>query len=423
MKAQIVSIGNELLIGDTVNTNATWLGQTLTEFGVELEYVHTIGDDYSLIQDAVLGGLKYSDLVITTGGLGPTHDDVTKKAVADLFDLSLKEHKPTLKYIQEMFKKRELNFSNSNYEQALVPEKAEVLFNKQGTAPGIWLTRDAKNVVMLPGVPFEMKELMHQQVLPRIEKLFNGYAKRYTRHILTAGVGESSLNDEIIGSLDTSPKVSIAYLPSPAGTKIRMTGKGKKGREHLDEVAEAIHEKASEYIIGEGKDCSLEKVVGQILRTRHKTLGCAESCTGGRLVDSITNISGSSAYFMGGLVTYSNQAKVDLLDVTRQNLDQYGAVSKQVALEMCRGAARRFKTDIGISTTGIAGPGGGSEEKPVGTVWIGYWSEHRHFALKALFTNDRIINKKRTVAVALDTIRRSLQQIDSMPYGLKPHSA
>lgn len=423
MKAQIISIGNELLIGDTVNTNASWLGEILTEQGIEVDYVHTIGDDYDLIQSAVSFGLDNADLILTTGGLGPTHDDITKKAIADLLNVGMKIHEPTLRFIKEMFKKRGLTFSTSNHDQALVPEQAEVLFNKQGTAPGIWMDRQGKKLVVLPGVPFEMKELVLKQVLPKINQLFNGHSKRLTRYILTAGVGESSLSDDLIGSLDVPSNVSVAYLPSPAGTKIRLTAVNKNAENDMAAMADHIYSRASEYIVGEGKDFSLEQAVGELLKDRQYTLACAESCTGGRLADTLTNIPGSSAYMQGGVVAYSNEAKIALLDVDENTIQKFGAVSKQVALQMAKGAAHRFEADVSVSTTGIAGPTGGSKEKPVGTVWIGYWSEHRHFAVKALFTNYRLINKERTVAVALDLIRRSLNNITSMPYDLKPQFA
>ena len=428
MKCQIISIGNELLIGDTINTNASWMGTFLTSHGVEVTRVHTISDDLELLKSVIKQSMSEADLVITTGGLGPTHDDITKKAVAELFDAEMKEHQPTLDFIKKMFEKRGLTFSKSNYAQAEVPENAEVLFNKQGTAPGMWFEESGSRLAVLPGVPYEMKALMQHQILPKIEAIVQGNSKRFSRYILTAGVGESSLSDQVIGDLSEylSNNVSVAYLPSPLGNRIRISANGSSTEEveaDIDKVANHIYKKAAKIIVGEGKGLTLAEGLGNLLREKGLTIATAESCTGGMLSDIITNIPGCSDYMMGGMISYSNEAKIDLLGVSEQSLDDGGAVSKAVALEMAKGVAKKFNSNIGVSTTGIAGPGGGSEEKPVGTVWIGYWSKDRHFALKALFTNDRLINKERSVSVALEMVRRTLTNVDTMPYGLKPHFA
>lgn len=428
MRCQIINIGNELLIGDTVNTNASWLGRLLTEHGIDVVKIHTVGDDAGLIKATIEEALEQSELVITTGGLGPTHDDVTKKAVADIFGVEMITHEPTLKFIQKVFKKRGLSFSKSNYAQAKVPSNATVLFNKQGTAPGLWFEEKRAMLAVLPGVPFEMKQLIKEQVLPRINAQTGPKKLRMSRYIVTAGVGESSLSDEVIGPLDDflSDNLSVAYLPSPQGTKIRISATGELEAElsaKIEEVARYIYQRAEEIIIGEGKDCSLSESLGSELRSRNMSIATAESCTGGMLSDTITNIPGCSDYMMGGVIAYSNEIKTSLLDVDAALFESVGAVSKEVALQMAKGVAGRFRTDVGVSTTGIAGPGGGTEEKPVGTVWIGYWSKDRHFALKALFTNDRLINKERSVAVALEMVRRSLNNIETMPYGLNPHYA
>ncbi|MDZ7715431.1 MAG: competence/damage-inducible protein A [Balneolaceae bacterium] len=428
MKCQIISIGNELLIGDTTNTNASWMGTFLTSNEVEVTRVHTIGDDLSLLKSVIEQSMSEADLVITTGGLGPTHDDITKKAVADLFDVGMKVHQPTLDFIKKIFEQRGLTFSKSNYAQAEIPENAEVLFNKQGTAPGMWFEEFGSRLAVLPGVPYEMKALMEQQILPKIEKIVQGNSKRFSRYILTAGVGESNLSDKVVGDLSKflDEQISVAYLPSPLGNRIRISASGSSVEEveaYIDEVATYIHKKASKVIVGEGKDLTLAEGLGNLLKDKGLTIAVAESCTGGLLSDIITNVPGCSDYMMGGVIAYSNKAKMDLLGVDERSLKDHGAVSKRVALEMAKGAAEKFNTDIGVSTTGIAGPSGGTEVKPVGTVWIGYWSEDRHFALKALFTNDRLINKERSVSVALEMVRRTLTNVKTMPYGLKPHLA
>jgi len=425
MTGIIISIGNELLIGDTVNTNASWLGKFLTDQGIEVIRIHTISDDLGLVKNTIGESLAEADLVITTGGLGPTHDDVTKKAVQDLFGAEMTIHKPTLGFIKKIFEKRNIPFSKSNYEQAEVPGNAEVLFNQQGTAPGLWFEENESLLAVLPGVPYEMKELATHKIKAKLDKLTGGNEQRFSRYILTAGVGESTLSDNVIGNLDSflNDNLAVAYLPSPQGTRIRISGYGhseEEVNEHMKPVVDHIYERASELIVGEGKEFTLSEALGNILRERGLTLAVAESCTGGYVADSITNIAGSSDYFMGGMVTYSNRAKMDLLEVPDDVLKKSGAVSKPVALKMARSAASKFGADIGISTTGIAGPGGGTEEKPVGTVWIGYWSEKKHFAVRALFTNDRLINKERSSAVALEIVRRSVLGYEALPYDLKP---
>ena len=428
MTGIIISIGNELLIGDTVNTNASWIGHFLTQHGIEVTRIHTISDDLSLVRATIKESMEAADLVITTGGLGPTHDDVTKKAVQDLFDVKMVVHESTLNFVKEIFEKRNIPFSKSNYEQAEVPANAEVLFNKQGTAPGLWFEEKGSCLAVLPGVPFEMKQLLQQKVLPKIEVLTGKNEKRYSRYILTAGVGESTLSDEVIGDISQflNDNLSVAYLPSPQGTRIRISGYGRSEEEvhaTMKPVINHIFDKASELIVGEGKEYTLSEALGELLRKNSLTISIAESCTGGMVSDTITNIAGSSDYFLGGMVTYSNEAKRQLLGVEEETLASYGAVSKPVALQMAKGIAAKFGSDIGISTTGVAGPGGGTEEKPVGTVWIGFWSEEKHFAVKALFTNNRLINKERSTAVALEIVRRSVLGISAMPYDLKPQLA
>lgn len=428
MKCHIISIGNELLIGDTVNTNASWLGEKLTEAGIEITQVHTIGDNLEIMKKVLRLALSEADLIVTTGGLGPTHDDITKHAVTELFDCELKVDSNILQFIKETFKKRNIPFSKSNYHQAEVPDCCEVLFNVQGTAPGMWFDRNEAKLAVLPGVPYEMKHLVTEKVLPKLKKINGNTDFRHSHYIITAGVGESTLSDKIIGDLSPvmSDELSVAYLPSPQGTRIRISAYGtseNKIKDRIDPVADFIKKRAANVIIGEGKGLTIAEAVGRVLRKRDLWLATAESCTGGYISNAITDVPGSSNYFKGGINAYSNEVKINQLDVSRSALENRGAVSKVVALEMARGAAQKLRADIGISTTGIAGPGGGSEEKPVGTVWIGFWNQEYHFALQAHFTNDRLINKERSSAVALETVRRCVLNIEQMPYGLKKNWA
>lgn len=424
MQCRIISIGNELLIGDTVNTNASWLGDVLTKAGIDVTHIYTIGDDLDTMKDILSEALSSTDLIITTGGLGPTHDDITKRAVTELLDCEPVLEDSVLEFIKKVFRKRNIPFSKSNYHQAEVPDCCEVLFNTQGTAPGMWFDRGSVKLAVLPGVPHEMKHLMNEKVMPKVRTINGDTEFRSSHYIITAGIGESTLSDEVIGRLDDilPDGVSVAYLPSPQGTKIRISAYGSSNKEideRIDPVRDHIKRKAEKYIIGEGKDLNLAKAVGELLAERDLSLSVAESCTGGYLANAITDIPGSSRYMMGGLIAYANQVKVQRLGVSSDDLNRHGAVSELVALQMAKGVASNLGADIGVSTTGIAGPGGGTEEKPVGTVWIGFWSRDEHFALKARFTNDRLINKERSAAVTLEIIRRSILGIEEMPYGLK----
>lgn len=428
MKSQIISIGDELLSGDTINTNAGWLGNMLAECGVEVERVHTIGDNAALIQQALRLCMQQADLVITTGGLGPTHDDITKKAVADIFNAEMILHQPTLSFIKDIFEKRNIPFSKSNYYQAEVPANCEVLFNKQGTAPGLWFEENGSRLAVLPGIPYEMKALMKNEVLPKIKPLTSGLSKTFVRHIKIAGVGESTISDDLIGPLDDYliDDISVAYLPSPQANTVRINTRAENEEEanaKSQKIRDYIYQKAGKFIIGEGKYLTPAEAVGNILNKNELTLSVAESCTGGFVANSITDIPGSSDYMMGGIIAYANHIKTEFLEVDEDTLSAHGAVSKPLALQMAKGVAQLMGTDIGISTTGIAGPGGGTKEKPVGTVWIGFWSNNQHFALQTQLTKNRLINKERTAAIALETVRRSILKIETMPYGLKPHHA
>lgn len=424
MKAQIISIGNELLIGDTVNTNASWLGEFLTGLGFEVTQVLTISDDLDLIKKSIKMSMQEAEVVICTGGLGPTHDDMTKKAVAELFEVGYKLDQKTLDYIKSIFKKRNIPFSKSNYSQAEVPENAEVLFNRAGTAPGMWFEAGSY-LAVLPGVPYEMKHLMKKFVAPKLREVFGNIGYLYSHYIKTAGVGESTLSDQILGDLSGyfENGISLAFLPSPGGVTLRLNGKGatkEEAKANLKKLTDVIYEKAGKFIYGEGKDFSISEAVGKLLKEKGLKIAAAESCTGGLIANTFTDVAGSSDYFDGGIVSYANHVKVNQLGVSQQSLDSVGAVSKEVALQMAKGVAEKLNTEIGISTTGIAGPGGGTKEKPVGTVWMGFYQrEGEHFAIKAMFTKDRLINKERTKMVLLEITRRVLKGIETMPYDLK----
>lgn len=424
-KGRVISIGNELLIGDTINTNAAWLGRFLTEKGFINDQILTLPDKYDAIFNAVHDAAHNVDLTIITGGLGPTHDDITKKVLADLFESKLIENEKVLDHIKSIFEKRGFTFSKSNADQALVPDNCEVLFNNQGTAPGMLFNKNGRIVVALPGVPYEMKWIIENQLAEKLPVHFPDSEVWATKYYKTAGVPESTLSDDVIGDLSDFliNGVEVAYLPYPGGVTIRAGVSAisePDADKKLSLLNEFIYKKAEDIIFGEGREYSLSEAVGELLVRNSKTIAVAESCTGGLLSNNLTDIPGSSRYVKGGIVAYDNKVKTEQLQVSDSDLETFGAVSKQVALEMAKGVAIKFNADVGVSTTGIAGPDGGSAEKPVGTVWIGFWINGDNFALKALFTNDRIINKERSVMVALETIRRRLKGLKSYPYNLKP---
>jgi len=427
-RAHIISIGNELLIGDTVNTNASWIGRYLTEKGFRVDEVLTISDNFESIVASVKWSLEHADLVITTGGLGPTHDDITKKAVADIFDSRMITDEDVLAHIKKMFAQRGFTFSESNREQAMIPEGGEVLFNNRGTAPGMWFQKNGSFLAVLPGVPHEMKFLMENRVSEKIDTLFQETGFRAVKYLKTAGVTESSLSDDYIGNLSDfiDNDFEIAYLPNPGGVTIRITCRGETEEDSylkISELENYILEEAGSVIYGEGRDFTLSEALGNLLKSRNYTLAAAESCTGGYLSNEITNVSGCSNYMKGGLIAYSNDIKAGHLNVSESEIEKYGAVSKQVALAMAYGISEKFGSDIGVSTTGIAGPGGGSPEKPVGTVWMGFRILDQHFAMKAILTKDRLLNKERSSIIVLETIRRVLLNIEPMPYNLKQERA
>lgn len=426
MRTQIISIGNELLIGDTVNTNGAWLANWLHESGFVVTRILTIPDDKQSIQETVRQAMSEAPIVFCTGGLGPTHDDITKTAVAELFNSTLVLNQEVLAFVEERLSKMNITLSKSNREQAMLPDRCEVLFNNNGTAPGMWFHENGSYLVVLPGVPSEMKSLMQEKVKPKMREVFGGMDILQSQYIQTVGIGESNLSDDVLGNISSflNEDVSLAYLPFAGGVCLRLNSTGES-KEEAEKNARPlythIYEKAQEFIIGEGRDFHISEAVGELLRQKKLTIATAESCSGGLIAHNITNVSGSAEYMMGGIVAYENQVKIDHLFVDKDILAQLGAVSKEVALQMAKGVAKTFKTEIGISTTGIAGPTGGSPEKPVGTVWLGFYAEDAHFAIRANFTGSRLNIKQRSMIVALDVVRRYLLQIEAMPYQLKKH--
>lgn len=420
MIATLLTIGDELLIGQVVNTNVAWLGEQLSALGVAVRRTAVVGDDAADIREELQRALAASDVTILTGGLGPTHDDVTKRAVADELGRELEFHEELLEDVRRKFAGRGRTMSESNRVLAEVPAGFEVLANPVGTAPGLWFEGEIEGaprvLVILPGVPHEMRALMREAVLPRLIQR-NGEEALVQKTLLTVGRGESDLADALGPYADRlGPSLRLAFLPSYGVVRLRITALGEtraEADERLRDFEAYVRERVGEHVFGEGDD-TLEAAVGRMLRERGLTLATAESCTGGLVSHRLTNIPGSSDYYCGGAVVYGNSQKVSLLDVDEEALRAHGAVSEAVAKQLAEGIRTRLGTDLGLATTGVAGPGGGTPEKPVGTVWIGYADERGPYAVKLQLVSDRLLNKRLSVTAALALLRRQLLRRDRL---------
>jgi nicotinamide-nucleotide amidase len=410
IKAEIVSIGDELLIGQVVNTNASWMAALLNSFGIRVVHIAAISDSEQAIQKALDDAAKRADIVLITGGLGPTKDDITKRVLANYFNSKLVFHEPTYEHVKQLFKLRNYEVTEVNRRQAEIPDKCIPLHNQNGTAPGMWFEKEGKVFVSMPGVPFEMKLLMTDFVIPSIQAKFN-LGHIYHKTIMTFGMGESRVAEKIEDIENSLPKnLKLAYLPQPGIVRLRLSTSGhdrEKLEKLVDEYAQKIINRLADLVFG-FDDELLEEVVGKLLLYQGKTLGTAESCTGGYIAHLITGIAGSSAYFNGSVVSYSNDVKVDTLEVNPEDLQKHGAVSKEVVEQMAMGGRKKLKTDFCLATSGIAGPDGGTAEKPVGTVWIalataeGVKSELLHLG------EHRGRNIRRSALAALNLLRLEL---------------
>lgn len=414
MKAILLTVGDEILIGQIINTNAAWMGEQLHQVGVEVLQMLTISDKWEAIQQGVEYALTHADVVLMTGGLGPTHDDITKNAVAQYLGRELVFHQDLYDQVGQWFAKRGRVMNALNRSQAMVPQGFEILPNPKGTACGLWFEADwkgqPKKLAMMPGVPFEMKVIMEESILPRLAKGESRIIRNKT--LLTVGVGESVLAERLGNPADFLPDgVSLAFLPSPKfGVRLRMTVKGDTEHDvsaQLNDLETHIRGRVGQYIYGEGTQ-TIEEVVGDLLKLQGKTVACAESCTGGHASDRLTDIAGSSAYFMGAIIAYAYEAKEQLLGVNHDDLMQHGAVSEPIAKQMAEGVRRVMKTDYGLAATGIAGPGGATPDKPVGTIWIAVSSEQGTEAHLLRLFNDRILNKEYTTTALLNLLRKKL---------------
>ncbi|NLN96311.1 MAG: competence/damage-inducible protein A [Bacteroidales bacterium] len=412
MIADIINIGDELLIGQVVNTNASYMAEKLNSIGINVRQISAVSDTRKHIRESINEGFKNADVLILTGGLGPTRDDITKHTLAEYFNSKMIIHEPTLKHVEEFFKLRGREITEINRRQAEVPDKCEPLFNANGTAPGMWFEKEGKILVSLPGVPFEMNGLMNDYVLPRLAAMNNGEVIIH-KTVLTMGLGESFLSEIISGWEDALPKnIRLAYLPQPGIVRLRLTACGdnrKKTDNELNKQLEILLSLISDYVFGFDDDI-LENIVGTMLRQQGASICTAESCTGGYLAHKITSISGSSDYFKGAIISYSNELKEKLLGVEPKSLETFGAVSREVVEAMAVNARKQLDCTYALATSGIAGPAGGSKEKPVGTVWIALAGPNGVEAKHFLFGSNRERNIHVTALNALNILRKELQK-------------
>ncbi|MDZ7743623.1 MAG: competence/damage-inducible protein A [Bacteroidota bacterium] len=410
MKTEIITIGDEILIGQIVNSNAAWLGEKMNSIGIEVAQMRTIPDKRKDILEALEASSGKADIILITGGLGPTKDDITKQTLAEYFHTELKVNEKALEDIEKLFRARGLDMSELNRKQAEIPKNCLPLRNTEGTAPGMWFEENGCIYVSMPGVPYEMKSMIMDEVIPRLRSRM-GTDAIYQKTVLTQGIGESWLSEKIENWEDALPaNIKLAYLPQPGIVRLRITASGDNKNELEKEVEQEIG-KLKEIIPGlifGYDDDTLEQVVGEILKEKGKSLATAESCTGGYIAHLITSIAGSSEYYTGSVVSYANRIKIEELGVSPGAIEKQGAVSETVVRQMAEGIKQKFKTNYAIATSGIAGPSGGSEEKPVGTTWIAIATPEKVFARKFQFGEHRGRNIRKTAVQALNMLRKEL---------------
>lgn len=408
--ASIITIGDELLIGQVSDTNSAWIAQQLNKIGIALNNRISVGDDAPEIRKALDFGSKNSQVVLITGGLGPTNDDITKNVLCEYFQGKMIVNQASLENVKRLFEKvYKKPVSEVNLKQAEVPDVCEVIQNQRGSAPGMVFKKDDSIFISMPGVPYEMQGIM-EDVIPMLQKKFHVPAIIH-KTILTSGIGESALAEKIKDFEDKLPKeIRLAYLPNYGMVRLRLSTSGfdkSKTENAIKNQFTALKELVKEFMVAD-EDLTMQQVVGKLLLENNNTISTAESCTGGAIASLITSVAGSSAYFKGSVVSYSNEIKQELLGVKKETLDAYGAVSEQTAREMLSGILKKMKTDFGIAVTGIMGPGGGSEEKPVGTVYVAVGNKEDQAVqkFKQRFTREK--NIEVTSVMALNLMRKFL---------------
>ena len=405
MKATIVTIGDEILIGQILDTNSRYISRALNAHGIVVAERTSIGDNRIQIVETLDRALEQSEIVIITGGLGPTKDDITKHTLCDYFESKLRYDEVEAEHIRTMLERRNIAFNELNRSQAMVPECCTVLHNAHGTAPGMWFEKNGRVIISLPGVPFEMQHLLDEEVTPRLKSRFE-LREIVHRTMITFGIAESMLAERIATWEDALPEyIRLAYLPAPNVVRLRLSAyevEGKEVSREIDNLFEKLRSIIPDNIAG-FEDASVEELVHNILIERGETLAVAESCTGGIIASKFTAQAGASVYFMCGIVSYSNDSKCKVLGVDKSDIEQFGAVSEQVAVAMAKGAKVISGANFAISTTGIAGPTGGSAEKPVGTVWIGIATPKKCYAVCRNCGTDRsqIISRATAYAISM----------------------
>lgn len=410
MKAEIITIGDELLIGQTIDTNSAWMGAELSKIGFDIHRRTSVHDKRKEIIDILTEAEKRSQVVLVTGGLGPTSDDITKHTLCEFFSTRLISDKTVLEMIQEMMNRRNIPMNENNRRQAEVPESCRILFNERGTAPGMWFEKNDTIFISMPGVPYEMKNIMEIHVLPELKKRFTEQVIIH-KNIMTYGTPEAKLAEILHEFEENLPaEIKLAYLPASGIIKLRLTATGNDYKNlagSIDRSVEKLYGIIPESIYGEDEE-TLEMVIAKILINNNKTMCTAESCTGGMISEMIISNPGSSQYFKGSVIAYDNSVKVKLLGVGEEVIQNNGAVSEIVVRQMAENARRIFNSDFSVATSGIAGPDGGTKEKPVGTVWIAVSSEKITTAVKYTFGNERRNNIHRFSLSAINLLRMHL---------------
>ena len=410
MKAAIITIGDELLIGQTIDTNSAWMGAELSKAGFDVHRITSVHDRREDIIYALTEATGKTDVVLITGGLGPTSDDITKQTLCEFFSTHLVMNNEVFSMIEEMMRLRNFTMNDNNRRQAEVPESCRVLKNAAGTAPGMWFEKDGTIFVSMPGVPHEMKYLMTEIVLPELNKRFTSQIIIH-KNIMTYGTFEAKLAEILTDFESGLPgNLKLAYLPASGVIKLRLTGTGSDYNylsNLINDQVSKLYKTIPEFIYGEDED-SLEMVIGKLLKSKNKSVSTAESCTGGEIAHLLTSVAGSSAYYKGSIIAYENSIKTKLLGVQDYIITKYGAVSENTVKEMAVGVRNVLDTDYAVATSGIAGPDGGTDEKPVGTIWIAVDSERGTVCEKRVFGNDRLTNIKRFSLAALNLLRKQI---------------
>lgn len=414
MNAEIITIGDEILIGQIVDTNSAFLGKEFNKIGVSIYQITSVQDEKSHILEALKEAEKHADIIIITGGLGPTKDDITKHTLCEYFEDTLIQNDTVLAHVEHLFSKYiNTPISDINRQQALVPSKSEVLTNQFGTAPGMWIEKNGKVFISLPGVPYEMKSLIKNEVIPKLQQKFK-FPFIVHKTLLTYGLGESAIANRIEAWQDALPQhIKLAYLPNLGRVRLRLSAKSTDKLSLETEMQKQIDlllPQIEDVFVGYEEDLSLEALIGKHLTASKKTLAIAESCTGGSISQAITANAGASQFFKGSVVSYATESKVNILNVAAEDIKTHSVVSEQVAKAMAKGVLKLYNTDYAISTTGNAGPSKGDADADVGTVWIGIATKNRVYAEVFKFSNQREKTIKKATNKAFEMLQKEISK-------------